>query len=71
MKVKIVSEQEVLNEATVILLNHLSPAKMARLIAAWQKDDSDYLNIQDHLFKGETVDTLYSKIKDLEARKLS
>jgi hypothetical protein len=62
---------EVLKEATVILLNHLGPSKMARLIAAWQKDDSDYLNIQDHLFEGETVDTLYSKIKDLESGKLS
>jgi hypothetical protein len=69
MKVKIVSEQEVLKEATVILLNHFGPAKMARLIAAWQKDDSDYLNIQDQLFEGETVDTLYDKLKDLESRK--
>ncbi len=60
---------EVLKEATVILLNHLSLAKMARLIAAWQRDDSDYLNIQNQLFEGETVDTLYDKLKDLESRK--
>ncbi|RKZ48250.1 MAG: hypothetical protein DRR00_20040 [Candidatus Parabeggiatoa sp. nov. 3] len=66
MKVKMLSEQEVFREAMDILLNNLTPSKMARLLATWQKDDSDYLIIRDKLFEGETVETLYSQIQQFE-----
>ncbi len=42
---------------------------MARLLATWQKGDSDYLNIRDQLFEGETVETLYAQIKKFERAK--
>ncbi|TGO03666.1 hypothetical protein PN36_01960 [Candidatus Thiomargarita nelsonii] len=69
MKVKMVSEQEVFCEAMEILLKHLSPSKMARLLATWQKGDADYLTIRDRLFEGETVDTLYNQVKEFESRR--
>ena len=69
MKVKMLSEQEVFREAMDILLNNLTPSKMARFLATWQKEDSDYLIIRDKLFKGETVETLYSQIQQFERLK--
>jgi len=66
MKIKMLSEQEVIREAMEILLNNLTPSKMARLLATWQKDDSDYLTIRDKLFEGETVETLYTQIQKFE-----
>ena len=36
MATKVASEQEVLQEAAEILLDHLSPAKVARFWATWQ-----------------------------------
>ncbi|MCK5522504.1 MAG: hypothetical protein KAI83_05145 [Thiomargarita sp.] len=69
MKVKMLNEQEVFFEAMDILLKNLTPSKMARLLATWQKGDSDYLNIRDQLFEGETVETLYAQIKKIERAK--
>jgi len=66
MKVKMLNEQEVFFEAMDILLKNLTPSKMARLLATWQKSDSDYLNIRYQLFEGETVETLYAQIKKFE-----
>ncbi len=66
MKVKMPNEQEVFFEAMEILLKNLAPSKMACLLASWQKGDSDYLNIRDKLFEGETVETLYAQIKKFE-----
>jgi hypothetical protein len=66
MKLKMPNEQEVFFEAMEILLKNLAPSKMARLLASWQKGDSDYLNIRDKLFEGETVESLYAQIKKFE-----
>jgi hypothetical protein len=69
MKVKMPNEQEVFFEAMEILLKHLTPSKIARLLATWQKDNSDYLNIRDQLFEGDTVETLYAQIEKFERAK--
>jgi hypothetical protein len=68
MKVKMLSEQEIVHEALEILLNNLTPSKMARLLATWPKPNecSDYLTFKDQLFKGETIETLYTQIKAFE-----
>ncbi|MEN8215137.1 MAG: hypothetical protein ABFS56_01915 [Pseudomonadota bacterium] len=68
MKVKMLSEQEVFREAMEILLKNLSTAKMARLLATWHQESSDYLTIREQLFKGETVETLYSQIQDFQSK---
>lgn len=63
MTVKVLSEQEVLLEAAEVLLEHLSPAKVARFWAAWQVGGGNYLAIREQLFAGETVTTLFEKVQ--------
>ena len=66
MTMKLVSSQQVHQEAMEILFTHLSPSKMARLLASWQRDDSDYVKMKDKLFTEETVDRVYRQAKELE-----
>jgi hypothetical protein len=63
MTVKVISEQEVLQEAAEVLLQHMAPAKVARLWAAWRVGGGNYLAIREHLFGGETATTLYEKVE--------
>ena len=37
-----------------------------RFLAVCNLDSVDYLNLKEKLFEGETVDSLYEKIKTLE-----
>jgi len=37
MSVQVVSEVEILREATQVLLQHLTPSKVARFWASWQR----------------------------------
>ncbi|MFO7917518.1 MAG: hypothetical protein R6V13_05530 [Anaerolineae bacterium] len=68
MAVKVMSEQEIMQEATEILLEQMSPAKVARLWAMWQLGKGDYEEIREELFAGETVQTLYEKIRAYQDR---
>ena len=63
MTVKVISEQEVLQEAVEVLLEHMEPEKMARLLVAWQVGRGNYLAIREQLFAEETVTTLFEKIQ--------
>lgn len=63
MAVKVTSEQQVLQEALQILMEHLSPAKVARFWAAWQGGSGDYLALREQLFTGETVASLSEKVQ--------
>lgn len=63
MTVEVINEQEVVYEAADILLRQLSPAKVVRLLVAWQIGRGDYLTIREQLFDGETVSTLFEKIQ--------
>lgn len=63
MAINVISEQEILREATEILLERMGPAKVARLWAMWQLGRGDYGAIREELFAEETVQTLYEKIQ--------
>ena len=63
MTVTVVREQEVLREAVDVLWEHLSPAKVVRLWAAWQMGEGDYLALRAQLFEGESVATLFEKVR--------
>lgn len=63
MAVKVIAEREIMQEATEILLERMSPAKVARFWAMWQLGKGDYQAIREELFTGETVQTLYEKIR--------
>lgn len=63
MTVKVIREQEVVQEVAGVLLKHLSPAKVARFWAAWQVGGGNYLAIRERLFAEETVTTLFEKVQ--------
>ena len=62
MAVKVLSEQQVVEEVAELLLERLSPAKIVRFWAAWQIGRGDYTAIRERLFADETVQTLYEKV---------
>ncbi len=58
-------------EAAQVLIEHLSPTKVARFWAAWQLGGGDYLTIREQLFGGETVDTLFDKVQAYQEKRNS
>ena len=66
MSIVINSEQDILQEGEAVLIEHLGPSKAARFLSAWRQGGADYLKIREHLFDGETVDSLYDKIVESE-----
>ena len=63
MAVRVMNEQEIIQEATEVLLERLSPAKMVRFWATWQIGTGNYLAIRERLFAKETVQTLFEKVQ--------
>jgi hypothetical protein len=63
MTVKVMSEQEVVQEVVGVLLEHLGAAKVARFWAAWSVGRGNYLAIREQLFAEETVATLFEKVQ--------
>lgn len=66
MNVQIATEAEVLREAAQILVQHLSPTKVARFWAGWQVGHGDYLQWRDEAFDNTTVDELYDQIIEFQ-----
>jgi N-dimethylarginine dimethylaminohydrolase len=66
MAIKVMGEREIMREAKEILLEHMSLSKVARFWAMWQLGQGDYQMIREELFAGETVRTLYEKIRDYQ-----
>lgn len=69
MTIKVMNERQVLQEAAQVLLEHLSPAKVARFWAAWQIGEGDYLTLREQLFGGETVATLFDEVQAYQEKK--
>ncbi len=63
MGVKVISEQEVIREAAEVLLKHMEPEKAARFWTIWQPGSGNYLAIREQLLAGESVKTVFDKIK--------
>lgn len=63
LQIQVQKEHEILQEGLQILLQHWEPEKVARFWAACGLGEGDYLQIKDRLFEGETVASLYAKIK--------
>ena len=66
MSVEVMREQEILQEATEILLEHLGPAKMARLWSSWQSGRGDYLLLREELFADASVESLFEAIRSYQ-----
>ena len=63
MTVEVMREQEVFQDAIRVLMEHLEPAKAARVWASWQVGEGNYLYLRDQLFANETVASLYEKVQ--------
>lgn len=63
MTIKVINDQQALQEGLEILIAHLEPAKVARFVAACKLGEGDYLKIKENLFAQETVASLYEKVK--------
>ena len=62
MKIKVPSEQQILQEALQVLLANLEPSKAMRFWAACQLGEGNYLKLKAWLFERENVASLYEKI---------
>ena len=63
MTIKVINEQQVLQEAMQVLMTHLEPSKVLKFWAACKLGDCDYLKLKDQMFEKETVASLYDKIR--------
>jgi hypothetical protein len=68
MKIKASSETELLNEGLNVLMKHLPPFKVARLLSLWRVGGGDYTVERRKLFSGATVESLFAKAHTLEKR---
>jgi hypothetical protein len=66
MTIKVINEQQNLQEVMQILLTHLEPSKVMKFCATCKLGQGNYLQLKDKLFAEETVDSLYFKIKEYE-----
>jgi hypothetical protein len=67
--IRVISEQQVLQEGFQVLLTHLEPSKLARFWAACNLSGGDYIELKDKLFAEETASSLYSKVLDFQSSK--
>ncbi|NMF62025.1 hypothetical protein DP113_04625 [Brasilonema octagenarum UFV-E1] len=63
MTIKVINEQQNLQEVIQVLLTHLEPSKVMKFWAACKLGEGDYLQLKEKLFVQEDVDSLYEKIK--------
>ena len=66
MKINMDTDREIIQEAFQVLIEHLEISKVMRFLAICNRENGDYLQLKDKLFEGETVDSLYEKIKALD-----
>ncbi|MCM0592925.1 MAG: hypothetical protein HEQ35_29190 [Gloeotrichia echinulata IR180] len=63
MKIKVINEQENIQEVMQVLFTHLEPSKVMKFWATCKLSEGDYLQVKEKLFAQETVASLYAKIK--------
>ena len=61
--VKVIRDQEVIQEAVEILLEHMEPERVARFWTLWQPGSGNYLELREQLFGAENVNSLFEKVK--------
>jgi len=63
MKISHTSQKTLMREASEALIEKLGIAKASEFWASLSCGQSDYTKIRSKLFQGETVDSLFKKIK--------
>ena len=62
MSTRVVSDQELWQEAVEVIRKNMSPAKAARVISGLRIGSGNYADLKERLFGGETVDSLSAAI---------
>ena len=63
MTIKVINNQQALQDGLEVLIAHLEPAKLARFVADSKLGEGDYLKLKHKIFTRETVASLYEKVK--------
>ncbi|QMS88335.1 hypothetical protein HUN01_12290 [Nostoc edaphicum CCNP1411] len=63
MTIKVINEQQNLQEVMQVLFTHLEPSKVMKFWAACKLGEGDYLQLKEKLFSQDNVDSLYEKIQ--------
>ncbi|MEH2013808.1 hypothetical protein [Nostoc sp.] len=63
MTIKVINEQQNLQEVMQVLFTHLEPSKVMKFWASCKLGEGDYLQLKEKLFAQENVDSLYEKIQ--------
>jgi hypothetical protein len=66
MKINLNTDQQIIEEAFNVLIDHLDIVKVMRFWEICHLGKRDYSQLKNQLFKDETVDSLYDKIKAFE-----
>lgn len=66
MTIKVINEQENLQEVMQVLLTHLEPSKVMKFWATCKISEGEYLQLKEKLFAQETVASLYTKIQEYQ-----
>lgn len=69
MNLQIPKEQDIFQEAFMILEQNLELSKVALLLSRWQSGNGDYLKLREELFRDETVESLGEQILAFEAQR--
>jgi hypothetical protein len=69
MNLEISKEQDIVQEALLILEQSLPLSKMAVLLSRWQSDQGNYLQLRERLFAEETVESLGKEILAFETQR--
>ncbi len=71
MKINLENNQQIIEEVFNILIENIEPSKVSRFWQMCNLGNGDYCQFKDKLFVGETVDSLYEKIKAVESYVIS
>lgn len=71
MRIDLKNDQQIVEEAFSLLIENLEPSKIVRFWQICNLGSEDYSQLKDKLFAGETVDSLYDKIKAEENQRLT
>jgi len=63
MTIKVINEQQNLQEVMQVLFTYLEPSKVMKFWAACKLGEGDYLQLKEKLFAQDNVDSLYEKIQ--------
>ena len=66
MTIKVINEQQNIQEVMQVLLTHLEPSKVMKFWATCKLSEGDYLQLKEKLFAEETVASLYAKITEFQ-----